>query len=56
MFRQNGRHFVGEETPINTEMPRAFDFGVATDDEFLLVGAIDKEMSDFLSMAIDIAF
>jgi hypothetical protein len=37
-------------------MPGAFDFGAATDDEFLLVSAIDEEVSDFLGMGINIAF
>jgi hypothetical protein len=55
IFRQKGGHFVGEETPINSEIRGAFDFGAATDDEFLLVSAVDEEVSDFLGMAINIA-
>jgi hypothetical protein len=37
-------------------MPGVFDVGAATDDEFLLVSAVDEEMSDFLGMGINIAF
>jgi hypothetical protein len=37
-------------------MPGAFDFGDATNDEFLLVRAVDEEVPEFLGMGINIAF
>jgi len=55
-LRHEGGHFIGEEPPIDTEMPGAFDFRGASDDEFLLFRVVHEEVPEFLGMSINIAF
>jgi len=52
ILRHEGGHFIGEEPPIDTEMPGAFDFRGASDGEFLLLRVVHEEVPEDQMMVV----